>query len=273
MISWAVAPLAFVAMFTGAFLAMALARSAPEDFLSDNTRDTLKVTVGLTAAMTSLILGFMTTSMRNSYVATEEHVQQYAVSVLATDLELRHFGAAACPARQELGRYVRLLRSETWGRGTAPAPPAGAASGIGGQSEATAQLLRLDEAVRVLAPATDDQRASRSAAIDGVKSLLNQRWKLNRDAQSSIPRLFVVVVICWLALIFFSFGWFAPRNVPGITALVLSSISIAAALFLVVEMGEPFSGPMQIAATPLVDVMHTMESHPCLGTTPPAPAG
>jgi len=263
MMSWTVAPLAFAAMFTGAFLAMALARAAPSDFLSENTRDTLKVTVGLTAAMTSLILGFMITTMRNSYAETEADVRQYALAVVTTDLELRHFGAAACPARQELGRYVQLLRSETWGR------PRGA--GVPQESQATAQLMRLDEAVRRLVPLTDDQRASRSASIDEIKSLLNQRWKFTRDADSRIPGLFMTVVVCWLALIFFSFGWFAPRNLPGIAALVLSSGSIAAALFLVVELGEPFTGPMRISSAPLVETVRMIESQPCAAGAPATP--
>lgn len=272
MMSWAVAPLAFAAMFTGAFLAMALARAAPEDFLSENTRDTLKVTVGLTAAMTSLILGFMITTMRNSYAETEADVRQYSLAVITTDLELRHFGAAACPARQELGRFVRLLRTETWGRPRgAPAPSPGGADAQ--ESPATAQLIRLDEAVRQLVPVTDDQRASRSATIDELKTLLNQRWKFSRDADSSIPGLFMIVVICWLSLIFFSFGWFAPRNLPGIAALVLSSISIAAALFLVVELGEPFTGPMRVSSAPLLEAVRAIESHPCVAGTAPATPG
>lgn len=270
MSSWTAAPLAFAAMMAGAFLAMALARWAPEDFLSDNTRYTLKVTVGLTAAMTSLILGFMTTSMRHSYAGAEEDVQQYAVTVMSADLDLRHFGAAACPARQDLDRYVRLLLDETWGRGSGSS--AGGADTLF-ESPSARQLLRLDAAVRQLAATTDDLKASRSAAIEGMKSLLTHRWKLSRDAESRIPTLFLLVVIGWLTLIFFSFGWFAPRNVPGVAALLLSAVSIAAALFLVVEMGEPFSGPMQIAPTALNEALHAMAGSPCPAGTPPAPAG
>lgn len=259
MTSWMVAPLAFAAMLTGAFLAMAIARWSPADYLSDDTRYTLKLTVGLTAAVTSLILGLMTTSMRYSYAGAGEDVQQYAVAVLTADVELRQLGPAACPARHGLANYTRLILNETWSDGEVLPEPRF-------ETSSASQLLRLEEMIRALAPASDDQRLSRADAMSSMKTLLTHRWKLTGDAESRIPTIFVLVVIGWLMLIFTGFGWFAPRNPPAIAALVLSSVSIAAALFLVVEMGEPFTGPMRIAPAPLIDALHAMESHPCGGS-------
>ncbi|MFG1392908.1 bestrophin-like domain [Xanthobacter agilis] len=266
MTSWMVAPLAFAAMMTGAFLAMAIARWSPPDFLSDDTRFTMKVTVGLTAAVTSLILGLMTTSMRYSYAGAQEDVQQYAVAILTTDVELRHFGAQACPARQELATYVRLILDETWsGHQTQPHPQF--------ETSSANLLLRLDDAIRALPPGTDDQKMNRNNAIDGMKMLLTHRWRLTTDAESRVPTIFIMVVMGWLTLIFAGFGWFAPRNPPGLAALAFCGLSIAAALFLVVEMGEPFSGPMRIAPTPLLDALHAIRTHPCEGPNAPHATG
>lgn len=266
MTSWMVAPVAFAAMIAGAFLAIFLARRAPDDFFSEKTQDTFKVTVGLTATMTSLLLGLMTNSMRYSYASTEEDVQQYAVALITTDLELRHFGEDACAARQELFKFVRLVISETWSSDKPPPQ-------TGFETDATNQLLKLDASVRALTAVSDDQRVSRSNAKASVKALLTHRWKLSGDAENRIPPLFIFVVVCWLTLIFTSFGWFSSTNLPSILALTLSAGAISGALFLVVEMGEPFSGPMRVASAPLRNTLQAMEAHPCaLDTTPAATA-
>lgn len=261
MSSWTVALCAFGAILAGAFGAVWLARRAPPDCLSDDTRYTLKVTVGLTAAVTSLILGLMITSVRYSYSEAAADVEKYAVALLQGDLELRDIGPPACPARNLLADYVRLILAETWAEGEDfPAPQF--------ETTSTAQLLRMNEAVRALKPASEDQAASRAEALATFKALMTHRWKLSGDAVSRIPTIFILVVVGWLTLIFFSFGWFAPRNPLGLGALVLSGLSIASALFLVVEMGEPFAGPMRVSPAPLKDALHAMTSHGCDAARP-----
>lgn len=256
MSAWLVVLVTLCATLGGAFLAVVLARRAPEDFLSDDTRYTLKVTVGLTAAVTSLILGLMITSVRFSYSEAADDVEKYAVAILQADVELRDVGAAACPVRDLLKDYVRLILKETW-----EAPASGARARF--ETESTTQLLRMNAAARQFPAASQDERASRDDVLTSLKTLLTHRWKLSSDAVSRIPDIFILVVVGWLMLIFFSFGWFAPRNPLGLGALSLSALCITSALFLIVEMGEPFSGPMRVSPGPLRDALHAMQAAPC----------
>jgi hypothetical protein len=48
------------------------------------------------------------------------------------------------------------------------------------------------------------------------------------------------VLVIWLALIFASFGYNAPRNGLVMITFVLRAASIGSALFLVVQMDRPF---------------------------------
>jgi hypothetical protein len=50
-------------------------------------------------------------------------------------------------------------------------------------------------------------------------------------------------VVFWLGIIFASFGLFAPGNATAIVTLVLCALSVAGALFLVLEL-DP--GPARI---------------------------
>jgi hypothetical protein len=56
-------------------------------------------------------------------------------------------------------------------------------------------------------------------------------------------------------VIFGSFGLFAPRNATAIAALLLCSLSIAGAVFLILEMDHPFFGVVRISSAPMREAL------------------
>jgi len=60
-----------------------------------------------------------------------------------------------------------------------------------------------------------------------------------------------VVVVFWLTIIFGSFGLLAPRNATVVAVLFLCALSVAGAIFLILEMDQPFEGLMKISSAPL----------------------
>jgi hypothetical protein len=62
---------------------------------------------------------------------------------------------------------------------------------------------------------------------------------------------FLIVIVFWLTLIFGSFGLFAPRHATSILALAVCAISVAAAIFLILEMQHPYEGLIRISPEPL----------------------
>jgi hypothetical protein len=59
------------------------------------------------------------------------------------------------------------------------------------------------------------------------------------------------VLVFWLTMIFVSLGLFAPRNATVIAALCVCALSVAGAIFLILEMDSPFEGLMTISPEPL----------------------
>jgi hypothetical protein len=68
---------------------------------------------------------------------------------------------------------------------------------------------------------------------------------------ASVSTVFLAVIVFWPSLLFVSFGLFAPRNATAITTLFLAAVSVAGALFLVLELDHPFSGLIQVSSEPL----------------------
>ena len=65
-----------------------------------------------------------------------------------------------------------------------------------------------------------------------------------------MPRAFLVVVIFWLSMTFGSFGLSAPRNATVVTVFVISTLSVAAAVVLILELDAPFDGFIKISSEP-----------------------
>ena len=61
----------------------------------------------------------------------------------------------------------------------------------------------------------------------------------------------LVVVVCWLAVIFFSYGLFAPANATVVAMLLFAALSVSDAIFLILELDTPYGGLIQISSKPI----------------------
>ena len=61
----------------------------------------------------------------------------------------------------------------------------------------------------------------------------------------------MAVLVFWLAIIFASFGLFAPRNASVTAALLVAALSVAGSVYLILEMDQPYSGLIKISSAPL----------------------
>ena len=69
---------------------------------------------------------------------------------------------------------------------------------------------------------------------------------------------FLVVLIFWLTMIFASFGLFARPNAIVIGSLLIFALSAAGAIYLILELGQPFGGLMEISSAPLRNALPSL---------------
>ena len=77
------------------------------------------------------------------------------------------------------------------------------------------------------------------------------RWLLYEQEESSGSAPMLFKVISWLVIIFVSLGLFAPPNLTVIAALMLAVFSVSGAIFLILELDQPFNGMIQISSAPM----------------------
>jgi hypothetical protein len=109
--------------------------------------------------------------------------------------------------------------------------------------------------ILALAPQNEAQRVLKDRAIQIISDLAQTRFLLFEQSGGSIPLPFLIVLIFWLAIIFMSFGMFSRLNPVSGIALIVFAVSAAGALFLVLELSNPFAGLMQISSAPLRDAL------------------
>jgi len=235
----------FACTFGGALLGMWLRTTLPEHHLNAESRDTVKVGIGLIATMTALVLGLVTASAKSSFDAMDSAVKQTAVEVLTLDRVLARYGSETGEIRKGLQRAVGARIDMIWPQGSSkPANLDPMRSGTGSETEG------LGDAIRALKPRDDSQRALQSRALDLTEALLQARWLVLGATVKSVPVPFLVMLVFWLTVTFGSFGLFAPRNATVLMVLFFCALSVGGAVFLVLEMDGPFDGLLKVSADP-----------------------
>src|SRR5437762_13870895 len=95
-------------------LGRALRRVLPEDHLTADSRDTIKLAMGLVATMTALVLGLLVSSAKGAYDTKRSEVIQLAANVAFLDRMLAAYGPEADNARTKLRDLVAEVVQRMW---------------------------------------------------------------------------------------------------------------------------------------------------------------
>jgi hypothetical protein len=244
MIPTEIALIVFACVFGGALLGMFLQVVTPKHHLSQGSQDVIKLGMGLIATMAALVLGLVIATAKGSYDTQAAAVKHSAAKVLLFDRLLANYGPETKETRDLLRRTVATRLDEVWPEDRSQ--PA-RMYGLGAVSMAQGIEARILQ----LAPQNEAQRWLKSQALQIGSDLMETRWLVLGGLGSSVPPPFLVVVVFWLTIIFGSFGLFAPRNGTVVAVLFLCALSVAGAIFLILEMDQPFQGLMKISSAPL----------------------
>ena len=105
--------------------------------------------------------------------------------------------------------------------------------------------------LRQLVPATPLQNALQARALSISGDLQQIRLALLAQPPDSLSRPFVTVLVLWLCFIFLSFSMSSKANATLVTVLVICAFAASSAIYLILELEQPFDGLMQIPNTAL----------------------
>jgi hypothetical protein len=191
--------------------------------------------MALIGTMTALVLGLLIASAKSSFNTQKSEVTQMAANIIQLDRILGRYGAGANGARAVLRRAV-LSVDQSWSEDAARSERLDSA-------QVRAEAASFYEKIQELTPRNDFEHYLQSQALLTALEIGQTRALLVEQAGSSIPMPFLVVMVFWLAVIFASFGLFAPRNATVIATLFVCALSVSGAIFLILELDSSVLWP------------------------------
>ena len=222
----------FASVFAGALFGMYLRALIPKHHLQKDTENVIKLGMGLIATMAALVLGLLIATAKNSYETQDDAVKHTAAKILLLDHMLSNYGPETREARELLRRTVAARLEAIWPEDRSQRARFDQPEGAVAAQTIEAQLLKLS-------PRNDAQRWLQSEALRVGREIMETRWLVLGGLGSSVPLLFLVVVVFWLTIIFASFGLLALRNSTVVVVFFLASLSVAGSIFLILEWTNP----------------------------------
>jgi Protein of unknown function (DUF4239) len=240
--SIAIRLIVFACIFGGALFGMFLRAALPEHHLSGDTKDTVRLGMGLVGTMAALVLGLLIASAKGFYDTQSSELTEMSAKIVLLDRVLAHYGPETKEVRDLLHSAVARVLNQLWSKDRRQ-PPQMEPTAAGGEI--------IYDKIQELSPKNDSQRSLQAQASNIAIDLGRARWLMFEQASSSVSVPVLLVVVFWLAVIFISIGLFAPPNATAIATLFFCALSVSGAIFLILEMYTPFGGLLQISSAPL----------------------
>ena len=231
----------------GCAVAGMLVRSwLPPPHLSKESQDVVRLGMGLVATMTALLLGLVTASAKSTFDTQDAAIRHSAASILTLDRHLARYGPETAPTRELIRRAVAYRIQTVWSSN---------GSRLSDLDKQIPPIEEIENQILQLSPANETQRWFKAEALKLSQEVVKTRWRVLSATTGSVPRSFLVVVIFWLTVTFTSFGLYAPRNATVLGVLFVAALSVAAAVFLILELDGPLDGLIKISSEPLQFVL------------------
>jgi len=244
----AIGGLAFVLAFGGALLGMYLRAVLPKHHLSEDSKDIVRISTAMLATLAALVVGLLIASAKSSFDSKSSELTRSATHYVLLDRSLAEYGPETREIRDLIRQVVVMRLHQIWpeqSAGNLNPEVVNRGPGVEG-----IQRKLLD-----LAPQNDAQRWLKSTALQLSSDIAEVRWSAVEQMGSSIPWPFLTILVFWFTVIFASFGLFAPTNGSVIIAMFVSALSVAAAIYLIVEMDQPYGGLIKISSSPVLTAL------------------
>ena len=244
MSSLTIALMAFGCMFGGALLGVFLRPLLPGQHVSADSRDVVKLGVGVIATQAALVLGLLVSSAKGSFDTMNAEITQAGAKIILLDHVLARYGSETHDARQHMQRSLRSTIDSIWPKHR------GGASGMR-VFESSTEWEEASATIRDLTPQTESQRVLKAQAVQIAGELVQLRWLSLEQSRGALPTIFLIVLIFWFAVLFVTFGLLTPRNVTVMTVLLVCALAVAGGVLLVLEMNQPLEGVIKASSAPL----------------------
>lgn len=233
-----VAAVAWIAALASGLAGLTLARLLPEAHTSERSRDILGGVVGLVTLLLALVLGLLIWSAYGVTQTQKGDLQLLTARALEFDLDMKQYGPEGDKARQMLRTEMVWAHEQFWGEARAKADALNVSYG---------NMASMNSLLTNLKPADDRQRQLLAAASQHYAGIGETRLLMSLQLADPVSWPLILAVISWSCLLFCGYGVLSRANATTIAALALGSAAIASAIFLILELSQPYTSLLQLS--------------------------
>ncbi|NKK82368.1 DUF4239 domain-containing protein [Rhizobium leguminosarum] len=236
--------LVFVFLSMATSIGLVVRGRLPDHHLNAESKDVIRLATAVVGTLSALTLGLLIASAKSSYDDAEVEMRTAAARVLLLDRVMAQYGPETDKARQLMRELIERRLSRGWTAETTD-ETSGNAPGEYQDIEAVQAVLRS------LLPRGSVQHSLQARAVEVSGMMAEAHWLLVESGEEGLPWAFVTVLVCWLSLLFATFGLQAPANLTVLSILLVCALSVAGAIFLVSDMANPYVGLIRVSDAPL----------------------
>ena len=252
----------FVAMCASAAFGFFIHSRLPETHRTPQSIALVQLVITLLVTFTAIVLGLLTTSVKAGFDAAYSARGEDAAQLAQLDRCLRDYGPETASIRGQLRGYVAAVIASTWPdepRPSGVAFPDPSKMPLTGESPVLSDILSdVGLEVRSLKPADAMHERMLGDCDQQYSDLIKARWKVIEGTRGSIAAPFYWVLVIWLAILFGTFGLTARPNAMVATVMVLCALSITIAVFVILDLDEPYGGLFGVPSTAMRNALADM---------------
>jgi hypothetical protein len=237
--------LIFILFMAAGYFGLYLQGRLADAHKTGETKGVIGQVSGLVSLLLALVLGTLIGVSFAYYSGQKTNLENFSAQILRLDQALGQYGPETKPVRDRIKEGIVKGYETFWGGGTVDpsaltveAPLAGAAA--------------LSDFLATLQPKTDAQKAALATANTYASLVEQSRLLISLQAASGpISWVLIAILVFWTAALFFGIGLYAEPNSLVYAALGFGAISIAFAIFLIFEFGQPYTGIYRISPAAL----------------------
>ena len=245
-----------ILVFAAGMLGLTLHTRLPDKHSPDKSAGMIGAMTGLLSLLLALVLGTFAGSAYGLYSTQKAELETLGARLMQLDSALEVYGPETQPARAALRKALDETYVDIWSDTDGQARSASAVKSI------LAGVKVLDQYVLSLSPKTDTQRQAFFSANAAVSDINRTRLLMALQISGGISWPMLTIVVCWSLLMFCGYGMVSPANGTVVTALGLGALTIASAVFMIIELSDPYSGTFKLSAAPVRETIEALGPRP-----------
>ena len=228
----------FAAAFVSTLVGLSLRAYLADRLRLDHARDMVGGVTGLVMTLVALVFGLLIWTAFESLTQKTE-LQVMAANALEFNQETREYGPEAAHARALMRTDLDWAHKQLWGDDQAK---------MTAMAASRSNMDSLSVALDHLQPATEAQKSLLADAKRNYAAIWQNRILMSLQGIDAVswPTLYFVSI--WTCIAFFLTGLNSKSGHATIAVAALGSFCVASAMFLILELSQPYSSDIRVSS-------------------------